>query len=83
MVSSDFYCVKCKHKVNAPVLGVDQTKNGRSMAKGKCPHCGTNLNKFVSQQEGNGFLGRLFGFEDKLNKKLPNWSKIPLLGKLI
>ena len=83
IMNADFFCVKCRHKVNAPVLGVAQTKNGRYQAKGKCSHCGTTLNKFVSQQEGSGFLGKLFGFEDKLNAKLPNWSKIPILGKLI
>lgn len=44
----DFYCVKCKEKREAEgdvVVG----SNGRRMAKGKCPVCGTNLNRILGK----------------------------------
>jgi hypothetical protein len=43
----DFYCVKCKEK-RAAEGNVVET-NGRRMAKGTCPVCGTNLNRILGK----------------------------------
>jgi hypothetical protein len=43
----DFYCVKCKAKREAEGDVVET--NGRRMAKGKCPVCGTNLNRILGK----------------------------------
>jgi Zn finger protein HypA/HybF involved in hydrogenase expression len=44
----EFYCVKCKAKREAEGKVVT-TENGRRMAKGKCPVCGTNLNRILAK----------------------------------
>jgi hypothetical protein len=41
------YCVKCKEKRTMQDSHITQTSNGRRMAKGKCPVCGTTMNKFL------------------------------------
>ncbi|MBA3530289.1 MAG: hypothetical protein H0T73_00010 [Ardenticatenales bacterium] len=41
------YCVKCKEKRTMKESQITQTTNGRRMAKGKCPVCGTTMNKFL------------------------------------
>ena len=43
----EFYCVKCKAKREAEGNIVET--NGRRMAKGKCPVCGTNLNRILGK----------------------------------
>ncbi len=43
----EFYCVKCKEKREAEGNVVET--NGRRMAKGKCPVCGTNLNRILGK----------------------------------
>ena len=43
----EFYCVKCKDKRDAE--GDIVETNGRRMAKGKCPACGTNLNRILGK----------------------------------
>lgn len=43
----EFYCVKCKDKRDAEGAVVET--NGRRMAKGKCPACGTNLNRILGK----------------------------------
>jgi Zn finger protein HypA/HybF involved in hydrogenase expression len=43
----EFYCVKCKAKREATGNVVET--NGRRMAKGKCPECGTNLNRILGK----------------------------------
>jgi NAD-dependent SIR2 family protein deacetylase len=45
--SGEFYCVKCKEKRQAEGNIVET--NGRRMAKGKCPTCGTNLNRILGK----------------------------------
>ena len=45
--TGDFYCVKCKEKRDATGKVVET--NGRRMAKGKCPVCGTNLNRILGK----------------------------------
>ena len=45
--SGEFYCVKCKEKREAEGTVVET--NGRRMAKGVCPVCGTNLNRILGK----------------------------------
>lgn len=44
------YCVnvKCKTKRQIKNGVVSKTSNGRSIAKGKCPVCGSTVTRFVS-----------------------------------
>ena len=44
---AEAYCVKCKAKRDATGKVVET--NGRRMAKGKCPVCGTNLNRILGK----------------------------------
>ncbi len=46
--TGDFYCVKCKEK-RETTGNVVVSENGRRMAKGKCPVCGTNLNRILGK----------------------------------
>ena len=46
--SGEFYCVKCKAKRHASGNVVVNAK-GTKMAKGKCPVCGTNLNRILGR----------------------------------
>ena len=46
--SGEFYCVKCKDKREAEGKVV-VSENGRRMAKGTCPVCGTNLNRILGK----------------------------------
>jgi len=46
--SGEFYCVKCKAKREAEGKVV-VSENGRRMAKGQCPVCGTNLNRILGK----------------------------------
>jgi hypothetical protein len=46
------YCVKCKAKREMKNAKTVTTKNGRSMAKGTCPVCGTTMNKFLAKAAG-------------------------------
>ena len=43
----EFYCVKCKEKRQAEGDVVES--NGRRMAKGTCPECGTKLNRILGK----------------------------------
>ena len=45
--TGEFYCVKCKEKRQAEGKVVET--NGRRMAKGQCPVCGTNLNRILGK----------------------------------
>ena len=40
--SGEFYCVKCKEKREFDGE-VSTSENGRRMAKGECPVCGTKM----------------------------------------
>ena len=44
----EFYCVKCKAKRESSGKVVVSEK-GTRMAKGKCPVCGTNLNRILGK----------------------------------
>ena len=41
------YCVKCRKKQTIKDGNVETTKNGRKMAKGTCPECGTKVSRFL------------------------------------
>lgn len=43
----EFYCVKCKDKRQSEGNVVET--NGRRMAKGTCPDCGTGLNRILGR----------------------------------
>jgi hypothetical protein len=45
------YCVKCKTKRNVKEGRVEKTAKGRSIAKGRCPVCGTTVTRFLSDKE--------------------------------
>jgi phage FluMu protein Com len=45
------YCVKCKASREMKDLTYTKAANGRTMAKGTCPVCGTKMNKFLSKEE--------------------------------
>jgi hypothetical protein len=45
--TGEFYCVKCKQKREATGNVVET--NGRRMAKGICPECGTKLNRILGK----------------------------------
>ncbi len=42
----EFYCVKCKSKVEGSGT-ITTNDKGRRMAKGACPTCGTSLTRFL------------------------------------
>lgn len=42
------YCVKCREKREFDGE-VTETKNGRLMAKGTCPVCGTGMNRILGK----------------------------------
>ena len=46
--SGEFYCVKCKEK-RTTEGDVVISENGRRMAKGVCPECGTKLNRILGK----------------------------------
>ena len=43
------YCVKCRTKRTVKNGTVTQTANGRQMAQGTCPVCGTKLNRILGK----------------------------------
>jgi len=45
--TGDAYCVKCKEK--REFTGEVHETNGRRMAKGICPVCGTKLNRILGK----------------------------------
>ncbi len=45
------YCVKCREKRTIKDAKVVTTANGRRMAKGICPVCGTTVTRFLSSKE--------------------------------
>ncbi len=44
----EFYCVKCKDKVETEG-DIVVSESGRRMAKGTCPVCGTKLNRILGK----------------------------------
>lgn len=47
------YCVKCRKKIETGTnqIQIVRSKNGRDMAKSKCPHCGTKVTRFLKTKE--------------------------------
>ncbi|MBN1305615.1 MAG: hypothetical protein JXA13_14345 [Anaerolineales bacterium] len=45
------YCVKCKEKKIAKDGTIKETTNGRKMAQGVCPTCGTKMTRFLKKDE--------------------------------
>lgn len=42
------YCVKCREKRTVEKGELKDTPNGRQMAQGKCPVCGTTVTRFMA-----------------------------------
>jgi len=45
------YCVKCRKKQQIKEATVGKTKNGRPLARGTCPVCGTTVVRFMSTKK--------------------------------
>jgi len=45
------YCVKCRTKRQITDGKVERTANGRPIAKGKCPVCGTTVTRFMKEED--------------------------------
>lgn len=45
------YCVKCREKREIKGGKVEITANGRRMAKGECPVCGTTVTRFLPSED--------------------------------
>lgn len=43
------YCVKCREKKEIQNPEETTMKNGRRIAKGKCPTCGTGVNRILGK----------------------------------
>lgn len=41
------YCMKCRKKRIVKDGTVEEKENGRRMAKGRCPECGTKMTRFL------------------------------------
>ncbi|NPV56220.1 MAG: hypothetical protein HPY76_06040 [Anaerolineae bacterium] len=41
------YCIKCKKKQPIKDATVKETANGKKVAQGICPVCGTKVNRFL------------------------------------
>ncbi len=44
------YCVKCREKKHIANGEVKETENGRKMAQGTCPTCGTKVTRFLPKE---------------------------------
>ncbi len=45
------YCVKCREKRQVKNGEVKETPNGRKMAQGVCPKCGTKVTRFLAAKK--------------------------------
>lgn len=45
------YCVKCKKKQMIKNGAVKEAVNGRKMAQGICPVCGTKVTRFLASKK--------------------------------
>ena len=45
------YCVKCRQKREVKEGREETTKNGRPIAKGACPVCGTTVSRFLPSKK--------------------------------
>jgi hypothetical protein len=46
------YCVKCHKKQPVKDGTVKEAANGRQMAQGVCPECGTKVTRFLPKEKG-------------------------------
>ena len=53
------YCVKCKKTREMKDVTYTTASNGRTMAKGTCPVCGTKMNKFLSKEDAEKQKGNI------------------------
>jgi hypothetical protein len=51
------YCVKCREKREVKGGEVKDTPNGRRMAQGKCPVCGTTVTRFLAAEGASAGAG--------------------------
>jgi hypothetical protein len=49
--SGEVYCVKCKEKREVTDAAVQENANGRRMAKGICPVCGTTVTRILGKKQ--------------------------------
>ena len=45
------YCVKCRKKQQVKNGTVKESENGRKMAQGTCPECGTKVTRFLPSKK--------------------------------
>ena len=45
------YCVKCRKKQPVKDGVVKEAANGRQMAQGSCPECGTKVTRFLPSKK--------------------------------
>lgn len=45
------YCVKCRKTQTVENATVKEAANGRRMAQGTCPVCGTKVTRFLSSKK--------------------------------
>jgi len=45
------YCVKCRKTQTVGNATIKETANGRKMAQGTCPVCGTKVTRFLSSKK--------------------------------
>ncbi len=45
------YCVKCREKRQVTDGEATETANGRKMAQGTCPVCGTKVTRFLPKED--------------------------------
>ena len=50
MSNNKAWCLKCKDITYAIKVSLDEDKEGRIIAKGICPICGTKTRKIMSQE---------------------------------
>ena len=69
------YCLKVRKNTESINPKVSKTTNGKMIILSKCPVCGSNISKFIKEQQAKGLLSNL-GLRTPL-------SKIPLLGDIL
>ena len=69
------YCLVCKRNAENKDAKMVRTGHGRLMLSSKCAICGSQISRFMKEQEAKALLGNL-GNKTTL-------SKIPLLGNLL
>jgi hypothetical protein len=45
------YCVKCREKREIKDARTEKLDNGRTALRGTCPVCGTNITRFIKDQD--------------------------------